>query len=109
MKPAQNILELFRTLSVTIYRQCVVLCRAVVFCVIPFPTVITLYLLQRHLYNKMADCSVTQVTKIVISQRTYNRCRSKEGIRFDNYCHVVLISLDVFINCNNYNVLGFTN
>ena len=32
-----------------------------------------------------------------------------KGIRFDNYCHVVLISLDVFINCNNYNVLGFTN
>ena len=32
-----------------------------------------------------------------------------KGIRFDNYCHVVLISLDVFINCNNYIVLGFTN
>ena len=33
-----------------------------------------------------------------------------KGIRFDNYCHVVLISLDVFINCiYNYNVLGITN
>ena len=73
------------------------LCRAVVFCVIPFPTVITLYLLQRHVYNKMADCAVTQVTKIVMSQRTYNPRRSKEGIRFGNYCPVVLISLDVFI------------
>ena len=73
------------------------LCRAVVFCVIPFPTLITLYLLQRHVYNKMADCAVTQVTKIVMSQRTYNPRRSKEGVRFGNYCPVVLISLDVFI------------